>query len=221
LTTACVLASAVSAAAQLPVALVEDVNSKTAGVEFMDYVPAGKIIRLGPQDSIVLEYMTSCWREAIAGGTVIVGAEQSEVQGGKVDRHKVDCDGGKLMLSAQQASQSAGMVFRDMRSAKQNSPPAPQITLYGLSPMIELKGGGLLVIERIDQPGERHELAIADQQLVNGAFYDLARADKVLVAGGTYRVRVGGRQLIFKIDPDAKPGASPVVGRLLRLQPAN
>src|SRR5262245_65920266 len=61
LTTACVLASAVSAAGQVPVALVEDVNGKTAGVEFMDYLPVGKIIRLGQPDSIELGYLPSCW----------------------------------------------------------------------------------------------------------------------------------------------------------------
>ena len=219
LTVAYMLGSAMPAAAQA--ALVEDVNSKTAGVEFMDYVQAGKVIRLQPQDTIVLSYMKSCWQEAISGGTVTVGAEQSEVQFGRVERHKVDCDGGKLMLTAQVASQAAGMVFRDMRSGQQASAPKPQITLYGLSPVIEIKGGGQLVIERVDQPGERHELAIASQQLVNGAFYDLARGGTALVAGGIYRAKVNGRQLVFKVDSDAKPGAAPVVGRLLRLQPAS
>jgi hypothetical protein len=219
LTVAYMLGSAMPAAAQA--ALVEDVNSKTAGVEFMDYVQAGKVIRLQPQDTIVLSYMKSCWQEAISGGTVTVGSEQSEVQLGRVERHKVDCDGGKLMLTAQVASQAAGMVFRDMRSGQQASAPKPQITLYGLSPVIEIKGGGLLVIERVDQPGERHELAIASQQLVNGAFYDLARGGTALVAGGIYRAKVNGRQLVFKVDSDAKPGAAPVVGRLLRLQPAS
>jgi hypothetical protein len=218
LAAACVLWSA---GAQAQTALVEDVNSKTAGVEFMDYIRAGKVIRLEPQDTIVLSYMKSCWQEAISGGTVTVGSEQSEVQLGRVERHKVDCDGGKLMLSAQLASQSAGMVFRDLPSGQRASASKPQITLYGLSPVIEIKGGGTLVIERVDQPGERHELAIASQQLVNGAFYDLARVGTALAAGGIYRARVNGRQLVFKIDPDAKPGASPVVGRLLRLQPAS
>jgi hypothetical protein len=218
---ACVLWSALPIAAQAQTALVEDVNSKTAGVEFMDYVKVGKVIRLEPQDTIVLSYLKSCWRETISGGTVTVGSEQSEVQLGGVERHKVDCDGGKLMLTAQLASQAAGMVFRDLRSGQRTSAPKPQITLYGLSPVIEIKGGGMLVIERVDQPGERHELAIASQQLLNGAFYDLAQIGTALVAGGIYRAKVNGRQLVFKIDPDAKQGASPVVGRLLRLQPAS
>jgi hypothetical protein len=94
-------------AARAQVALVEDVNSKSAGVQSMDYVTSGKQIRLGKQDTLVLSYLKSCWRETIAGGTVTVGAEQSDVQGGSVQRQKVDCDGDRLILTAQQASQSA------------------------------------------------------------------------------------------------------------------
>ena len=58
-------------------ALVEDVNSKSAGVQSMDYVVSGKQIRLGNQDTLVLSYLKSCWRETIVGGTVTVGASRA------------------------------------------------------------------------------------------------------------------------------------------------
>ena len=45
---------ATSAAAQVPVAIVEDVQGKVVGVEFMDYVAPGKVIKLGPK-------ARSCW----------------------------------------------------------------------------------------------------------------------------------------------------------------
>jgi hypothetical protein len=204
-----------SAAAQTPVAVVEDVKGKPAGVEFMDYVAAGKVIKLGPKDSIVLGYMKSCWRETITGGTVVVGAEQSMVHLGEVDRAKVDCDAGKMQLTGQQASQSAAMVFRNVpRPAAQNP---PQIILYGLSPVVEVKSGGKLIIERIDKLGERQEVALgAAQPLVHGAFYDFAKTDKALTAGGIYRASLGTQEVIFKIDTQAKPGSTPIVGRLLR-----
>ena len=35
----------------------------------MDYVSAGKIIKLGPKGQVVLGYMKSCWRETITGGS--------------------------------------------------------------------------------------------------------------------------------------------------------
>jgi hypothetical protein len=105
---ACVLAPVAPAAAQAQVAIVQDVSSKTAGVEFMDYIAVGRQIRLEPRDTIVIEYMQSCGRETITGGQVTIGTELSEVRAGQVERHKVDCDGGRLMLTSTLASQSTG-----------------------------------------------------------------------------------------------------------------
>jgi hypothetical protein len=97
-------------AAERPVAVVEEVKGKVAGVEFMDYVTPGKVIKLGPKGSIVLGYMTSCWRETITGGTVVVGVEQSLVHLAEIKRVKVDC-GGEPSID-QQTRESAGTVFR-------------------------------------------------------------------------------------------------------------
>lgn len=208
------------ALAQAPVAVVEDVTGTPAGIEFMDYVSAGKVIRLGSQDGLVLGYMKSCWRETITGGTVTVGEEQSTVaDGGRVRREKVGCDS-KMQLSQQQASKSGAMVFRAPPKPAAGS-LTPQLTLYGLAPVVELKGGGTLVIERIDQPGERHEVKIGGQQLLRGSFYDFAKADKALEAGGVYRAKAGTQEIVFKVDPFARPGQAPVVSRLLRFPAAS
>src|SRR5262249_24407243 len=165
------------AVAQAQVAVVGDVSSKTTGVEFMDYVAVGRQIRLEPRDTLVLEYLQSCWRETITGGQVTIGTEQSDVRAGQVERHKVACDGGRLVLTSTVASPRAGLVVRGMRPG---APLAAQITLYGVSPVIEMKGGGKLVIERVDQPGERYEYAVGGQQLLKGAFFDLARVGQAL-----------------------------------------
>ena len=201
------------ARAQAPVAVVEDVNSKSAGVEFMDYVAPGKVIKLGPADTLVLGYMNSCWQESITGGTVTVGATQSAVVGGKVERAKTGCDGGKMQLSEQQASKSGAVVFR---SAPKPSAVQPQLVLFGLSPLVDVKGGGHLVIERLDRPGERLEADIAAQQLFRGSFYDFAKTGQALKPGGVYRASVGARQIVFKVDPEAQAGNGPIIGRLLR-----
>src|SRR5215475_518582 len=74
-----------SASAQSPAAVVEDLAGSVPGVQFMDYVEPGQVIRLGAHDRIVLGYLKSCWRETISGGTVTVGNEQSEVQRGDLD----------------------------------------------------------------------------------------------------------------------------------------
>src|SRR3974390_1194493 len=88
----------------VPVALVEDVKSATADVEFMDYAGKGQVIKLEPRDVLVLSYLKSCAHETITGGTVAVGSERSDVQDGKIVRAKVPCDGGKVRLSSQLAS---------------------------------------------------------------------------------------------------------------------
>jgi hypothetical protein len=205
-------------AAQSPAAVVEEITGSAAGVQFMDYVEPGQVIRLGAHDHIVLGYLKSCWRETIDGGTVTVGNDQSEVAGGEVVRAKVACEGGKMMLSAELAGKSGAMVFRQAPKPQAVSLPHPEFTLYGLSPVFEVRPPGTLIVERLDQPGERHEMPVSEQQLTRGAFLDFAKAGVALAPGGLYRAKLGEQEIVFKIDPDAKPGAAPLAGRLARLQ---
>jgi len=207
-----------TASAQSPAAVVEEIQGSVPGIQFMDYVDPGQVIRLGAHDRIVLGYLNSCWRETISGGTVTVGTEQSEIAGGEVARTKVACEGGKMMLSAELAGKSGAMVFRQVPRPQAAAAPHPEFTLYGLSPVFEVRPPGKLVVERLDQPGERYEIAVTEQQLVRGAFLDLAKSGVVLVPGGIYRAKVADQEIVFKIDPDAKPGEAPFVGRLARLQ---
>jgi hypothetical protein len=207
-----------AASAQSPAAVVEELAGNVSGVAFMDYVDPGQVIRLGAHDRIVLGYLKSCWRETITGGTVTVGAEQSEIAGGEVARAKVACEGGKMMLSAELAGKSGAMVFRQAPKPQPVALLHPEFTLYGLSPVFEVRPPGKLVIERLDQRGERHELAITEQDLMRGAFFDCAKAGLALAPGGIYRAKFADRELVFKIDPDAKPGDAPLLGRLARLQ---
>ena len=79
----------------------------------MSYVETGKTFRLGPQDTMVLSYLDSCLRETITGGTVIVGIDHSEVQGGKVTRTKLDC-GSNLFELTGSTAQVAGRALRGL-----------------------------------------------------------------------------------------------------------
>jgi len=47
---------------------------------------------------------------------------------------------------------------------------------------------------------------------------DFAKSGVALVPGGVYRAKLADQEIVFKIDPDAKPGEAPLVGRLARLQ---
>lgn len=209
------------AAPRAPVAVIEDIQGNPPGIQFMDYVEPGRVIKLNPQDTIVLGYLKSCQHETITGGTVTVGEAASDVQGGRVERSMTRCDGGKMLLTAELANSSAGAAFRAPPLKNPQAPPRPEFTLYGLSPVVEVKPAGTLVIERVDQPGERYDIALAPERMTRGAFLDLAKTGIVLTSGGIYRVAAGERKVVFKIDPSAASGQTPLVGRLIRLQPAN
>jgi hypothetical protein len=208
-------ASAHLPAPLIPTALVEGVKSTTADVQFMDYVGAGQVIKLGPSGALVLSYLKSCEHEVISGGTVIVGTEQSEVDGGQVTRTKVACDGGKVELTSQEATETAAAAFR-----LQNAPH--ETVLYARAPVVEIPrlhpgDSRELVFERIDPPGEHFAIKIS-KGLDDGGFYDLAKTNRNLTPGATYRASIGENKIIFKVDASAKSGAGPIVSRLLRFQ---
>jgi hypothetical protein len=205
------LAAGIAPAAEAApeVALVEDIDAPGTGVQFMDYLSSGQVIRLRAGESMVIDYLRSCLRETISGGSVTVGDEQSLVSGGKISREKVECDGGKMLLSPEQASKSGVMVFRKIMPK-----PQPTLTLYGASPLVDVKTGGKIVFERLDQPGDTRTVEIAAGK--RPAPYDFAKHNLALVPGGTYRATAGDKELVFKVADTAKPGASPIVGRLLR-----
>ena len=208
-------ASAHAPAPMIPTALVEDVKTATADIEFMDYVGNGQVIKLAPGDVLVLSYLKSCEHETITGGTVIVGAEQSDVRDGLIVRTKVPCDGGRMRLSSQQASKSAASAFR-LQSAD------IEPTLFARTPLVQLpkvlaSGDRTLLIERVDRRGERHELKI-DDTIAAAGFYDLASMNVSLARGGIYDASIGGHKMLFQIDAKATSGPAPIVSRLLRFQ---
>jgi hypothetical protein len=207
--------------AQAPVALVEDVTGNPPGVSFMDYVEAGKLIQLGPQEAIVLSYFSTCLREVIQGGSIRVGVEQSDVVSGHVERTKVDCEASKMLDSVGQTNDSASLIIRGHRPAAIQPAPPAEFTLYGVSPFVELRGNGTLVIARLDKTGEYFTWPIEQGSLLRGAFFDLATDGKSLTPGGIYGARWRKHLTVFKIDPGAKAGQTPIVGRLLRLESAS
>src|SRR5713101_7935511 len=204
----------------VPTALVEDVKSVSADVEFMDYVGTGQVIKLEPSDVLVLRYLKSCEHETITGGTVHGGSDKSVVDGGKIARTKVPCNGGNMKLSTQQANASAASSFRLQNASF-------ELTVYALPPVIQIpkmRSGDsrTLVIERANRPSERIVVEI-HESLANGGFYDLAKADMRLRRGALYTATLGSRTFNFRVDAKAKignkTGKTPVISRLLRFPP--
>jgi hypothetical protein len=215
--TAFLFALTAIARAEPPVAVVEDVQGKVTGAEFMDYVAPGQVIKLGQGGKVVLGYMKSCWRETISGvGTVIVGSEQSAVHLADFKTEKVACDPTQAQRIGKELGESAATVFRTLKDDPKKGPPP--LVLHGQSPIVSTSERGKLVVERLDVKGERYEVDLANAQLAHGRFYDLGKSNIALQPGGAYSITLKSKFAAFVVDPNATPGAGPVIGRLVTLQ---
>jgi hypothetical protein len=210
------LALASPAAADSPVAIVEEVQGKVTGAEFMDYLTPKSVIKIGDDGSVVLSYLKSCRRETISGlGTVVVGTDESAVHLADLKAEKTNCDSKQLNATSRETREAAAAVVRSV--ANNTPPPTPPLTLYGASPFVEAKGRGKLVVERLDVTGERVQVDLEGRQF-KGRFYDFAGAGRSLTPGGLYAATFGSSKIVFRVDPQAKPGATPIVGRLVRME---
>jgi hypothetical protein len=203
--------------AQAPVAVVEDVQGKVTGAEFMDYVVPGQVIKLGAGGTVVLGYMKSCWHETISGiGTVIVGTEQSAVHLADFKANKVPCDPDQSAKVGKEVGESAATVVRSLKEDKPAGPPP--LLLHGTEPIVMTNQRGKMVVERMDVKGERYEVDLDSSSLTRGKFFDFAKTKIALKPGGAYSLTLNSKSTVFKVDPNASPGASPVIGRLVSLQ---
>ncbi len=206
------------AAAAQPAAIVEDVQGVVKDVQPFDYLSTGMQLQLPPRATVILGYLKSCARETVTGAKVVIGTDQSMVEGGQVKREKVECDGGRMELTASQAGKSGIMVFRGAPKPAAAG-PQPQLTVYGVSPIFTLAGAGTLEIKRLDATGQPPlDFPVATPAVGHGVVVDLARQNVALEPGGVYQASSGAHSVVFKIDRLAKPGAAPAVGRLVRLQ---
>lgn len=210
--------AAPSAAALAPAAIVEEARGGAIGVAPLDYLTRGQVLHLGPKDELVLDYLNSCTRETILGGTVTVGKAGSTVVGGRIEDGKVPCDDRHRELLGEEEAPTGKAPSLTPLPKPRGQPGETGIgyTLYGRSPLIDLGGPGQLTIERLDQPGEPIKLEVAASDLLRGRFYDFAKTGRSLTPGGIYRVTFGGRSIVLFVDALAQPGDTPLLGRLLR-----
>lgn len=202
--------SAAVRAAQ-PTALVEDVSDGVPGVQPMDYLEMGSTVALAAGQMLTLSYLESCVTERITGGKVTVGSKESTIEGGKLDRQALPCDGGKLLLTTAQSGKAGVTVFRNAPIALPGAKPKPDLTLYKTYPVLILTAPGPVTFERLD------EQAAPVTVQVPGTTLDTAKDKSTgLVPGGLYKVAAGAKSYVVKIDPAAKDDGGPALGRLIR-----
>lgn len=190
-------------------AIVEEMEPVRADVAFMDYLEEGHKIALGKQGRLVVGYLKSCLRETVTGGTVTIGSEKSTITGGKVSRERVECDGGRLLLTPEQSGKGGAVVFRRGNLSKGSGALQPSLRIYSVQPFIQAKSRPPTVtIERLDRPDPIVSVAL------RAGIADLVKQRLSLERGGLYRITGGGASRIVRIDDHAVPGGA-LISRLI------
>ena len=195
-----------------PVAIIEDINAPSLKLEMFEELEQGQRFSL-KSGTITISYLKSCRREVITGGTVVIGLDSSTVTNGNLTHEIVECDGGAMNLSSAESGKSAVAVFRAPPGAEKlkRKVPKAQITLYGTSPVIKTDGSAKsLKFTRLDKSDTPKVIQIT------GRVTDLLTEKIELEPGGVYRAQIKNKSLIIKVDALAEPGATPIIGRLMR-----
>ncbi len=192
--------------------LVESVSAGITGITEMSYVNAGTHIDLGHSGVVVLDHLADCSRETVTGGSLTVGARQSQVDGGSIARSSLDCDGQQLQLAASEST-GGGQVYRTF-----SGPLGQQADLLKLSttePVILATAPGSLQITRIDQAAAPLNITVGSASTAQPAAIDLAVLHLTLTPGAIYCATLGPENIKFQVDPDAAGADKPLLARLL------
>ena len=195
---------------QQPAAIVEEVGSATADVQTFQYLRPGEVVHLGRSGTLVLGYLKSCLRETVRGGRVEIGELQSKIKEGSVKREKVECDGGRSLLSAEQKARGGVVVFRRPEDSQKKLQVRP-LRIYSTSPVFTFTHPvGTVEITRLDQPDVTIVLH------VKGRALDLAQLGKRLAPGARYEAQAGNKAQVFEVDLSESSRNDRLIGRLIR-----
>ncbi|HJR20977.1 MAG TPA: hypothetical protein VJ822_05115 [Dongiaceae bacterium] len=194
-------------AAAQAVAILEEIAGASGKHEAFDELKAGERLDLGANGRAVIGYLGSCARETIDGGTVTIGKNQSQIEGGKVARETIPCEATQLVLSEAEAGKSATVSMRPMPWDRELRQIVPS-----LSPLIWVEAKGQLAIKRLDtEEQQTQSLPIEDGKV------DLTVHKIELVPNGYYELKAGEKRMVIKIHSNAQAGAMPAMSRLVRL----
>lgn len=189
------LVPATAEAAGRRVAIIEEGAIASAKLQEFDLLDEGQEFVLGPNEVVVIGYMSSCRRETITGGTVIIGTKKSDVSGGKVAWEEVICTEPQLSLTAAESQQSGVLAFRPADAIKR---------IYTQTPLLQGLEPGALSVEIF---------SVADNKSLGSLKSDTGRIDLadekiVLKPGKAYEVRLAASTVTLEVDVGAKAGGS-------------
>ncbi len=202
--------AAKQAVADEPTAMVEDITSDRDDVQLMDYLTAGQRIDLASGETLTLGYLLSCVQETIVGGTVIIGEDESTVEGGEISREWIDCDGGSVVLNEGQNQEAGAMAFRN--SPGKCDAPKPDRVIYGVSPVIKFQTKSAPITIKAACAGTG---SVPITLNASGKVADARKAGIRLTAGQTYLFEAGGRSLVVKVSKLAEDDPLSTISRLV------
>jgi hypothetical protein len=202
----------VMALADNTMVLVESVSSGVPGVTAMSYVNAGTEIELGHSGVIVLDHLAACSRETVTGGSLRVGAQGSQVNGGRIVRSQLGCDGQQLQLAASEST-GGGQVYRTFSGPL--DPQTDMLDLRSTQPVILATQSGTLHITRIDQAASLITITVTAASASQPTAIDMSRLHLVLAPGAMYCISLGQQNIKFRVDPAATVAQQPLMARLL------
>ncbi len=171
-------------------------------------VSPGQTFDLGSEGRVTLAYLSSCVMETIEGGRFTVGAEQSEVTGGKVERTAAECLAGGPTIQTGADSESGGAFSRDPFAPPLVKSTQPILLLPGIAADARVH----FVIARIDAKTKPISLE------AQGPVLDLMRVQQALALGGKYKVEAEGRTVTFAVIGDPPPGGASTFERIVVMQ---
>ena len=185
------------------VAVVEAIDgAPQAGLQFMDYVFAGQTVVLGQRGRLTLSHLSGCLAEEIAGGTVIVGADGSQVSGGRLQaRTEPNCRPPTPVVAA--SATEAGTAVN--RVSPFIGRGWEERVIKRARPVFKWDASGRPVTVRVLHM-DKSPVEIVWQAVSNGAHADYPANAAPLATGMPYRVEVwDGQQLlhaaVFSVDP--------------------
>ncbi|MEM8793799.1 MAG: hypothetical protein AAGE80_19460 [Pseudomonadota bacterium] len=184
-------------------ALVEGITGQSRPAKF-DILPEGTKLQIADGAELLLGYPASCVQERIRGGTILIGANESQVSGGAVERSAFDC-GVSMVLAENERQVSGASVWRTENAQG-------HILVSDLSPVLALGDApAFMTIVRTDLPGSQIRIASP------GSHLDLAERGIKLEPGGIYEIAFGDRRAMIEVDFEATKAGGPLLTRFVKM----
>lgn len=163
-----------------PVAIVERVIGAAGGVRKYQILWTEDAFDLAEEAEVDVYYFMSCSTEAISGGHVEIGQEESTVTGGKVLRKTVECGGEAPAWMA--CAYEQGRIQETF------------IIISSIYPLLLFYGQqeGVVIVDRLgsDQPTQRY--------VFSEGVLDFAEIGVALNKGADYRFTLEGQSVVSK-----------------------